>query len=209
MRASMFAGSILALGIVLAGCGDSSTDVEPTTTPAGTATAVVTRGSDSNITPVSSGATTTATAAAETSTATAISTAEPTSTTAAATATNPPAPTNPPAAINTPPPTVAVQPTAVPTPVPASSNPLTAFVGVSGSGSRYLWAPGSVKIAPGGVVTFSWSGGAAHDLSIPQLGFETPATTSGSYSVTFPAAGTYSIICVLHPPAMRGTVVVQ
>jgi plastocyanin len=86
---------------------------------------------------------------------------------------------------------------------------LTAFVGVSGSGSRYLWAPGSVKIAPGGVVTFSWSGGAAHDLSIPQLGFETPATTSGSYSVTFPAAGTYSIICVLHPPAMRGTVVVQ
>jgi hypothetical protein len=79
MRASIFAGSILALGVVLVGCGGSSTDVEPTGTPAGTATVVVTRASDSNITPVSSGATTTATAAAETSTATAISTAEPTS----------------------------------------------------------------------------------------------------------------------------------
>lgn len=209
MRGTLVLGSVLAFGLALAGCGGGGSeekDDPAVTAPSGTPTAAITQTSDSNITPVSSGATTTATVASATATPTASSTAEATNTTTTAAAT----PTKP-AAANTPIPasTQAPQPTPTPTQPAPAGNPLTANVGVSESGSRYLWSPGSVRVAPGGAVTFSWSGGAAHDLSIPQLGFESPATTSATHTIVFPAAGTYSIICVLHPPAMRGTVVVQ
>ena len=212
MRGKLVFGSVLALGVVLAGCGGGSNeqDEPAVTTSAGTPTVAITRTSDSNITPVSSGATTTATAtatetiAAETATAVP-ATAEVTSTSAPAT----PTPTKPAAASTpVPAPTQAPLPTATPTEPAASGNPLTANMGVSGT-SRYFWSPKSVTIAPGGTVTFAWSGGAAHDLSVPQLGFNTAAKTSATNTVTFPAAGTYNIVCVIHEDTMKGTVVVQ
>jgi plastocyanin len=81
-------------------------------------------------------------------------------------------------------------------------------MGVTGT-ARYFWSPNSVKIAPGGSVTFTWSGGATHDVSIPALGFETKPVASGTYVVTFPSAGSYSVICVIHSDTMKGTVIVQ
>jgi len=76
-------------------------------------------------------------------------------------------------------------------------------------GTRFSWSPASVKIAPGGSVTFSWGGGAVHDVSVPSIGFTSgAATTEGSYTATFPSEGEYSVLCVIHPD-MRGRVTVQ
>jgi plastocyanin len=65
-----------------------------------------------------------------------------------------------------------------------------------------------VTIRPGGTVTFSWSGGAVHDLSVPGLGFSEGAKETGNYTLTFTNAGNYPFACVVHPQ-MRGIVNVQ
>jgi plastocyanin len=75
--------------------------------------------------------------------------------------------------------------------------------------ARFFWAPASVTIAPGGTVTFAWSGNDFHDLSIPALGIENGTTKSASYTITFPSSGTYSFICEIHTDTMKGTVTVQ
>ncbi|MGB4863983.1 MAG: plastocyanin/azurin family copper-binding protein, partial [Tepidiformaceae bacterium] len=129
----------------------------------------------------------------------------PPSATAIATATSAP-PTQP--AATQPPATQAPVPTATPTTPPVSGNPASASVGVSETGGFY-WSPSSVAIAPGGSVTFSWSGGAAHNLTVPALGFSGPIGTSDSETVAFPSPGTYKFSCVVHPTTMNGTVTVQ
>lgn len=80
-------------------------------------------------------------------------------------------------------------------------------IGVTGT-ARYFWSPNSVKIAPGGSVTFSWSGDAAHDLSVPGLGYEAPAKAQFSETLVFTNPGDYAIICIIHLE-MRGKVIVQ
>jgi plastocyanin len=76
-------------------------------------------------------------------------------------------------------------------------------------GTRFSWSPPSVKIAPGGSVTFTWGGGAVHDVSVPAIGFTSGSPTAqGSFTASFPAAGKYAVLCVIHPD-MRGEVVVQ
>ncbi|MBE0611323.1 MAG: hypothetical protein IH609_18215, partial [Dehalococcoidia bacterium] len=112
---------------------------------------------------------------------------------------------NPTPAGNTPPPPA----TPTPPPPPAAANPMSATVGVTGVRS-YFWSPAKVTIAPGGSVTWAWSGNDFHDVVVDALGYSSgnPAK-QGSYTLTFPSAGTYAVSCTIHPDTMRGTVVVE
>lgn len=99
---------------------------------------------------------------------------------------------------------------AAPTPTPpAAENPTSATVGVSGIG-RFFWSPGKVTVAAGGTVTWAWSGNDFHDVRVDALGYSSgdPAK-QGSYTLTFPSAGTYAVSCTIHTDTMRGTVVVE
>jgi plastocyanin len=170
----------------LAACGGSD-DPEPTATPTGAAATVATpsptaqAGNPSTPTPTIDAATATPSAAPETP-----STAPSTAQATAAPATVPPAPTATP---------------------PPAGNPLAATMGVIGTG-RYFWSPNSVKVAPGGVVTFTWGGGAVHDVSVPGVGFQSDIVKDATYPVTFPSAGSFAVICTIHD-TMKGTVTVQ
>lgn len=119
-----------------------------------------------------------------------------TATTAPTTSTAPPPPPPPTATPTTPPP-------------PAANNPMSATVGVSGS-ARFFWSPAKVTIAPGGSVTWAWSGNDFHDVHVEALGYVSgnPAK-QGSYTLAFPTAGTYAVSCSIHPDTMRGTVTVE
>ena len=66
------------------------------------------------------------------------------------------------------------------------------------------WSPNYVEIAVGGSVTFTWAG--MHDLQV--AGYVAAPATSGNHTVSFPAPGTYTYPCSIHP-GMVGTVDVQ
>lgn len=96
-----------------------------------------------------------------------------------------------------------------PPPPPPATNPMSATVGVSGS-ARFFWSPAKVAIAPGGSVTWAWSGNDFHDVAVDSLGYSSGnPVKAGSYTLTFPSAGTYAVICSIHPDTMRGTVTVE
>jgi len=190
-------GASFAVSAALIGCGNSAdSDSDPTPTTAATPSVAASPTRPSNdTTPVSQPSTSTPTATATTPNAPA---ATPTATATQAA----PAPTNTPVITNPTP----VPPT--PTPPPSSGNPLSATVGVTGT-ARYFWAPAFVTVAPGGSVTFAWSGGAAHDLSLPGLGFAGSQEVSFSQTFTFPTPGKYTFSCIVHKDTMNGTVTVQ
>lgn len=86
---------------------------------------------------------------------------------------------------------------------------MAASVGVTGTRS-YFWAPRDVTVAPGGSVTWSWSGNEFHDVHVDALGYVSGnPVKAGSYTLTFPSAGTYAVSCTIHPDTMRGTVMVE
>jgi len=117
-------------------------------------------------------------------------------------------PATPTVAGNTQPPPAAT-PTPTSTPLPAASNPVSATVGVTGIRS-YFWLPAEVTIAPGGSVTWAWSGNEFHDVHVEALGFVSgDPVKAGSFTLTFPEAGTYAVHCAVHPNTMRGTITVQ
>ena len=175
---------------IFAACGSSDADSDPTPGPTVTTTAASPT-APSNATQVSSAATATATAT-------------PTATVPAATATTAPAETATAAATPVPQATTAATATK---PAPAG-NPASATMRAV-DGTTFNWGPRTVKIAPGGSVTFTWSGGAVHDVSVPSMGFSSGgATVSGSHVLAFPSAGSYQVKCIIHP-TMTGTIVVE
>lgn len=91
-----------------------------------------------------------------------------------------------------------------PTPTPAPQPQSVSIRGVNQS-----WAPPNVRIAPGGTVTWSWSGDLPHNLSVPGAGIQTDVLTSHSVSYTFATPGTYTFECQVHPSTMQGSVTVQ
>ena len=119
-----------------------------------------------------------------------------------------PTPTSPAAA--TPTPTLPPPPPPTPTPIPTppSGGPLTATVEVA----NYVFRPASQTVGVGGTVTWAWSSSdTAHDVVVPGLG-DSGSQKSGSFSITFSKAGTYSYYCSLHITGgknMRGTIRVE
>lgn len=195
MRLRTLIPAALATSIILAGCGGSDS-ADPTPTPPQQSTRTATAPTGGDTTPISSPATIAASPTPAAASATA----------GASPATSPTLPTSPEAT-----PTQAVADTPVPptpTQQPASGNPTSAAVGVTGT-VRYFWAPASASIAPGGSVTFSWDSNAVHDLSISALGIATSPKKQFSQTVTFANPGSYAFVCEVHADTMAGTITVQ
>lgn len=198
----LFPLAVLALMFtVFAACGGGSSKSEPTSAPVATTTKAASAGlvtprpsAISPSTPAGASPFATTTSAPGSS-----PTAVPATATTAAPATNPPA-TQPPA-------TQAPEPTDTPTQPAQSGNPTSASVSSDEVGT-YHWSPSTVSVAPGGSVTFSWSGGAAHNVTVPALGFTGPIGVSDSETITFPSPGTYQFNCEVHPTTMKGKVIV-
>ncbi|HEV7863787.1 MAG TPA: plastocyanin/azurin family copper-binding protein [Acidimicrobiia bacterium] len=85
----------------------------------------------------------------------------------------------------------------------SSSSPPAATVSIGGMN----FSPSVVKIKSGGIVTWSWTAGRAHDVHLTD-GSISPIQASGTWSHTFTTPGSYSFHCDLHP-RMTGTVIVS
>jgi plastocyanin len=94
---------------------------------------------------------------------------------------------------------------------PPSTFPRTASVTV-GAGNTLTFTPGTVDIAAGGSVTWTWASEntLAHNVTsgdTPPAFAASPTVTSGTYSVTFANAGTFFYYCTVHGRnVMFGTV---
>jgi plastocyanin len=74
--------------------------------------------------------------------------------------------------------------------------------------------PSVLRIALGDRVTWRWEDAdisTQHNVtSIGSAHFKSSSTTmTGSYTVTFPAVGTYAFECSIHPASMQGKIVVN
>ena len=72
------------------------------------------------------------------------------------------------------------------------------------------FTPDSVALNAGGTATWKWSDNnyAAHNVTFTS-GVTSGNKTSGEYSQTFTAAGTYRYNCTVHGPSMSGVVTVK
>ncbi len=61
------------------------------------------------------------------------------------------------------------------------------------------YSPTAVTVAPGGTVTWVWTGNNAHGVTFDDATI-TPSTIQsvGSYTVRFPRAGIFSFFCTVH-----------
>jgi len=76
------------------------------------------------------------------------------------------------------------------------------------------FSPGTQNVAVGATVEWDWKGSTGHNVTwVTNSGTGNSATqSSGSYSRTFDAPGTYDYYCTIHgtpTSGMRGTIVVQ
>jgi plastocyanin len=71
------------------------------------------------------------------------------------------------------------------------------------------FTPGSVDIAAGGIVTWSF-GALAHNVTFQTTNSpdDVPTTMNGEVPRPFPTSGTYHYICTIHP-GMSGTIIVH
>lgn len=81
--------------------------------------------------------------------------------------------------------------------------PMTAAVSVI----DYSFDPSSTTIAAGGEVTWTWGGTVGHNVTF-STGPNSATQTSGTFSRTFPTAGSYPYQCTIHS-GMDGTIIVQ
>ncbi|MEO8881745.1 MAG: hypothetical protein ABI446_15235 [Gemmatimonadaceae bacterium] len=73
------------------------------------------------------------------------------------------------------------------------------------------YSPTAVAVAPGGSVTWVWTGNNAHGVTFDDATI-TPSTIQsvGTYKVRFPHAGIFSFFCTVHGRTVEsGTVTVQ
>ena len=80
----------------------------------------------------------------------------------------------------------------------------------SGGSANWYFAPTPDTVAAGTSVTFTWSGGAQHNIHFDAVAApedSIPTSNSSSVSRTFTTPGTYNYHCTIHP--MSGVVVVH
>ena len=70
------------------------------------------------------------------------------------------------------------------------------------------YTPTAVAVAPGGTVTWVWTGNNAHGVTFDD-GTITPSTIQsvGTYAVRFPRAGTFSFFCTVHGRTVESGIV--
>jgi Tol biopolymer transport system component/plastocyanin len=69
----------------------------------------------------------------------------------------------------------------------------------------------TVKLRAGGVLTWRWAAQQSHQVTVrmgPQQ-IQTPPQAAGAYSARLKRRGTYQLVCAIHAPGMRMTVVVE
>jgi len=75
--------------------------------------------------------------------------------------------------------------------------------------SNNVFTPNTTTVTAGTAVTWQWSsGGITHNVTFDD-GQKSGDRSSGAYTRTFAAAGTYPYHCTIHGPSMSGSVVVQ
>lgn len=73
----------------------------------------------------------------------------------------------------------------------------------------YAFTPAEVRVGVGQSVTWTFADEAGHDVTAKDQTFVSEVLGSGgTYSFTFPRAGSFDYFCSIHP-TMKGTVVVQ
>lgn len=97
-----------------------------------------------------------------------------------------------------------------------TGSPVTFNASVAlGSGSAEVdvndnsFSPTSATICAGQQVNWTWRGGNQHNVTFDAGGPNSATQTTGTFSRTFPAAGTFTYVCTIHGSSMSGTVVVQ
>lgn len=91
----------------------------------------------------------------------------------------------------------------------SNTNPLLASVNIT----NYAFSPNSVRIRPGGTVTWLWSSDTTtHNVTFSNSAFNSNGSGNrrgpGAHAVTFTQAGTYSYSCTIHN-GMTGAVTVN
>jgi len=73
------------------------------------------------------------------------------------------------------------------------------------------YSPTAVTVAPGGTVTWVWTGNNAHGVTFDDATISASTIQSlGTYSVRFPRAGIFSFFCTVHGRTVEsGTVTVK
>ena len=102
-------------------------------------------------------------------------------------------------------------PTAAPTTAPTTA-PTQAAQAPSVRIADNSFQPGTLTVAPGTKVTWTWSGGNPHSVvgTFNGAAVSSPVMTgSGSFEFTFAAAGTFNYACGIHGDSMPGTVAVR
>jgi plastocyanin len=92
----------------------------------------------------------------------------------------------------------------------ATSAPRTAVVSVTDNAFFRGAERPTVRLRPGGVMTWRWRGKSSHQVTVasgPQR-VRSSTRTSGRFSVRLRRSGRYRIVCPLHAPGMRMTIVV-
>lgn len=70
--------------------------------------------------------------------------------------------------------------------------------------------PSSITVAVGATVTWTFSGAySTHNVTFATGGVTSGDKSSGTYTRTFNAAGSYPYMCTIHGASMSGTVIVQ
>ena len=102
---------------------------------------------------------------------------------------------------------------------PSSSSTTTALTPSAGASKvitlkSVQFHPAVIHVSRGGSVTWKWEDadiGTAHNVtSTGATSFASSTTkTTGNYTITFNAAGTYAFECTIHPLSMQGKVIVK
>ena len=72
-------------------------------------------------------------------------------------------------------------------------------------------SPRTVTVQRNDTVVWRWRGSNPHNVSVTKgpVEFESRTKTSGRYRKKLRRRGTYKILCTVHPPGMRMTLVVE
>jgi plastocyanin len=72
----------------------------------------------------------------------------------------------------------------------------------------WVFEPEVAQVTAGEQVTWTNEGGAAHTVTIKGLGVDVTLDPGEEFSFTFEEPGTYGYECRLHPPGMKGSIIV-
>jgi len=74
---------------------------------------------------------------------------------------------------------------------------------------QWVFQPQNAIVHANETITFVNDGGAAHSVTFDDLHIDRMLDPGDSFDMTIEAPGTYSYTCKLHPPDMKGTLIVR